>query len=75
LLIPFTEEAKRLLILERYAMQNGQITYEKCNLPEIQDIRMELFSGSKSYGGLFKKLIDKVDGLLYGLITEQENGC
>ncbi len=69
LLIPFLEMAGNLLLLERQAMQNGQITYEKCDDPEIQEIRKELFSNSKSYGGLFKKLIDEVDGLLYYLIS------
>jgi hypothetical protein len=67
-LLPFAEKAKELLLLERFAMQNSKITYDKCDVPEIQKLRMELFSDSKSYGGLFKKLIDKVDSLLYGLL-------
>ncbi len=69
LLIPFLERAEHLLLLERQAMQNGHITYEKCDDPEIQKIRNELFSNSKSYGGLFKKLIDEVDRLLYSMIS------
>jgi hypothetical protein len=68
LLIPFIEKAKRLLILERYALQKGHITYEKCDDPEIQKIRTELFSGSKSHGGMFKELIDEVDNVLFSLI-------
>ncbi|MEW6738445.1 MAG: BPL-N domain-containing protein [Nitrospirota bacterium] len=68
LLMPFIENAKRLLILERYAMQNGHITYEKCDDPEIQEMRTELFGNSKSHGGLFKKLIDEVDKILYILL-------
>jgi glutamine amidotransferase-like uncharacterized protein len=68
LLIPFIENAKRLLILERYAMQKGHITYEKCDDPEIQEMRTELFGNSKSHGGLFKKLIDEVDKILYILL-------
>jgi hypothetical protein len=67
-LIPFVEKAMHLLILERHAMQNGHITYEKCDDPEIQKIRTELFSTSKSYGGTFKDLIDKIDMLLYTLL-------
>ena len=74
LLIPFVEKAKQLLLLERYAMQEAQITYDRCDVPEIHKLRMELFSDSKSYGGLFKKLIDRVDSLLYSLLAEQENG-
>lgn len=68
LFVPFIENAKRLLILERYAMQNGHITYEKCDDPEIQEMRTELFGNSKSHGGLFKKLIDEVDKILYILL-------
>ncbi len=68
LLMPFTEKAKQLLILERYAMQNGHITYEKCDDPKIQEMRTELFGNSKSYGGLFKKLIDEIDRILYMLL-------
>lgn len=72
LLIPFVEKAKRLLILERFAIQRGHITYERCGDPEIQKIRTELFSSSKRHGGLFKKLIDEIDNLLYLLITKEE---
>jgi len=68
LLIPFTEKANRLLILERYALQKGHITYEKCDDPEIQKIRAELFSESKSHGGMYKELIDGVDKILFSLI-------
>jgi glutamine amidotransferase-like uncharacterized protein len=68
LLIPFTAKAKQLLILERYAMQNGHITYKKCDDPKIQEIRTGLFGNSKSHGELFKKLIDEVDKILYILL-------
>ena len=69
LLMPFTKKAKQLLILERHAIQNGYITYERCDDLEIQKIRTELFGDSKSHGGLFKKLIDKIDSLLFSLIN------
>ncbi len=68
LLVPFVEKAMHLLILERHAMQNGHITYDKCDDPEIRKIRTELFSSSKSHGGMFKELIDKIDTLLYALL-------
>ncbi|MDO8746608.1 MAG: hypothetical protein Q7J70_02975, partial [Thermodesulfovibrionales bacterium] len=68
LLMLFTEKAKQLLILERHAIKNGHITYEKCDDPAIQKIRTELFGDSKSHGGLFKNLIDEIDKLLYALI-------
>lgn len=72
-LIHFSERAKRLLVFERLAMQSGHITYERCDDPEIQNIREELFSTSKSYGGLFKEIIDSIDALLYLLITLEQD--
>jgi glutamine amidotransferase-like uncharacterized protein len=68
----FVEKAKRLLILERHALQKGHITYEKCDDHEIKKIRSELFSDSKSHGGMFKDLIDKVDKLLFVLIGNKK---
>lgn len=68
-LIPFTEKAGDLLIRERLAMQGRQITYEDAGDPEIQMIREELFSLSKSHGGLFKALVGEIDSLLYRLYT------
>ncbi|MCL5023670.1 MAG: hypothetical protein M1497_09950 [Nitrospirae bacterium] len=69
LMAPFAEKAKQLLVLERQAMQAGHITYEKCDDPEIREIRNVLFSNAKSHGGLFKELIDEVDALLYSLLS------
>jgi len=71
MLMPFVKKAKQLLILERHAIQNGHITYERCDNPEIQKIRIDLFGDSKSHGGLFKKMIDETDKLLYALIKMQ----
>lgn len=65
LLLPFARKAKRLLLLERFAMQKGHITYERCDDPEIQALRNELFSGSKSYSGLFKNIIDRIDEIVF----------
>lgn len=61
----FIEKAKRLLIMERLAIQNGPITYERCDDPEIQRLRTELFGNSKSHGGLFKEILDKIDVIIY----------
>lgn len=68
LIITFIDGSKRLLVLERAAMQNGHITYERCEDPEIGNVRRGLFSNSKSHGGLFKQMIDEVDKLLFMLI-------
>jgi hypothetical protein len=69
LLLPFIDKAKRLLLLERSAMQQGHITYETCDDPEVQALREELFSRSKSHGGPFKTLIDAIDGLLFRILN------
>ncbi len=73
LLNPFIAEAKRLLIMERFALQNGHISYDRCEDPEIRKIRTELFSNSKSYGGLFKDLINEIDQVLFMLIRPSAN--
>lgn len=70
ILLPFCKKAKELLILERVALQEKHITYEKCDDSLIQTIRNELFSNSKRHGGMFKKLINRMDELLYGLIIK-----
>ncbi|MGE5237807.1 MAG: BPL-N domain-containing protein [Chloroflexota bacterium] len=72
MLLPFVEKSQRLLLLERYALQRGHITYEKCDDPEIASLRKELFASSKSYGGLFKELIAEVDALLFSLLQREE---
>ena len=54
-------------------MQNGHITYDRCEDPEIRKIRTELFSNSKSYGGLFKDLINEIDQVLFMLLCPTAN--
>lgn len=72
MLMPFIEKAKKLLLLERQAMQKGHITYEKCDDDRIKEIRLALFSDSKSHGGMFKELIDEIDAVLFSLINREE---
>lgn len=64
----FTEKAKSLIVRERFAIQNSNITYERSDNPEIQRLREELFSLSKSHGGLFKNLADELDSFLFLLL-------
>jgi Biotin-protein ligase, N terminal len=70
-LIPFLHDAKTLLIMERIALQNGHITYDLCDDPQLQKKRERLFSSSKSYGGRFKEIIDMIDDILYRLLKAQ----
>jgi hypothetical protein len=70
-LYAFVDRAQKLLLLERYALQKGPITYIRCDDPEIQRLRKELFGDAKSHGGMFKEVLDEVDGLLYDLLTNR----
>jgi Biotin-protein ligase, N terminal len=70
-LLPFADKAKRLLMRERLALQDSHITYERCEDPEIRALREELFSRSKSHGGLFKEVVDEMDRLLYTLLARR----
>lgn len=65
ILISFVDKAKRLLIRERFIMQNTHISYGKCDDPEIQALRKELFGDSKSHGGFLKEILDKIDKILF----------
>lgn len=64
----FVKESKRLLTMERMAMQAGHITYDKCADGQIRELRARLFSETKSHGGLFKEVIDRIDRILFELI-------
>ncbi|MBE0558016.1 MAG: hypothetical protein IH628_12360, partial [Proteobacteria bacterium] len=70
LLIPFCEKAKRLLRWERAAMTVAPLSPVECADVEISRLRRELFASAMRHGGLFKRLIDAVDRLLYRLLTE-----
>jgi hypothetical protein len=69
ILLPFVEEARLLLLLERRAMLREKLTFESANDPHIREVRERLFSLSKSHGGLFKEVVDRMDALLYSLLT------
>lgn len=66
--LSFFEEAKQLLMEERYAMNYGSINFGKSDDHKIQQLRKKLFSSSKRYGGDFKQIIAILDNLLLGMI-------
>jgi putative intracellular protease/amidase len=70
-LIPFCEMAKRLLVRERFAMMRGPLSPWECADAETSALRQELFASAMSHGGRFKRLIDRVDRLLFPLIREE----
>ncbi len=69
MLLPFVKDSRLLLVRERQAMLREKLTFEKTGDPHIRAMRERLFSLSKSHGGLFKKVIDRMDALLYSLLT------
>ena len=58
-LLTFTSKAKELLVLERIALQSSRLTFDECDDEKIKVLRHELFSSSKSHGGMFKDVIDR----------------
>jgi putative intracellular protease/amidase len=72
-MLPFVGKARKLLVLERLALQRGPITYERCDDAVIQAMREELFSKSKSYGGRFKELLDDLDRIVYRLLKSRQS--
>ena len=69
----FVRLAKRLLILERLALQRGEtITFARTKDEEIKTLRARMFADSKSYGGWFKSLLDRLDAALYQRLKGQE---
>lgn len=69
LLVPFLEEARLLLLRERRAMLQEKLTFQHSVDPHISAARERLFSTSKSHGGLFKQVIDRMDSLLWSLLA------
>ena len=69
-LIPFCEQAKRLLVRERFYMMTAPLSPMEYADAEISRLRQDLFGSAMSHGGRFKRLIEPIDRLLYQLIKE-----
>ena len=68
----FSMRAEELLMLERQALQRGEaITFRKASGERMAALREDLFSGSKSHGGRFKSIIEKLDSILYRLLVTE----
>ncbi len=58
----FVADAKRLLLHERMALQRGEpLSFAATADPQLKALRSSLFAESKSYGGRFKSILDKID--------------
>ena len=69
--LSFTGNAKTLLELEVRAIRRGYITPLKSDDPEIRSLREKLFSNTKSFGGPFKDILDKIDVLVLALLRSR----
>ncbi len=65
----FYESSKKLLPRERIALNFERLTYNQTKDKALLEIREKLFGLSKSYGGLYKKILGKLDQILYLLIN------
>jgi hypothetical protein len=63
----FFEPACRLLVAESLQLQRERLTYRRCSDDGIRELREQLFSHGKSYGGSHKDLIDALDALVLRL--------
>ncbi len=66
--IPFFEDAKRLLMKERFALMNGGMSSIHSHDPDVKALRERLFSGSKRLGGEFKEILDALDEVVRGVL-------
>jgi len=68
----FFRQAERLLLLERFAISKGaKLHHLRTDDPGIGRLREVLFSGNRRFGGLFKELIDSLDGLLLAAMRSE----
>ncbi|MFA5809198.1 MAG: hypothetical protein WC935_02510 [Thermoleophilia bacterium] len=70
LTLPFFDDARRLLRLERDAMGRSPISPLKTDDPEIGALREKLFSNSKRCGGLYEEIIELADEIILPLLQE-----
>jgi len=66
--MPFFEDAKRLLLKERHAMMNGGMSSIKSHDPAVDALREKLFSSSKRFGGEFKAILIMLDEAVRGTL-------
>lgn len=71
LALPFFDDAKGLLRLERDAIASGPISPLKTDDPRIGALREKLFSNSKRCGGLYEETLELADEILLPLLKER----
>ncbi len=64
----FFRDARALLMKERFALMEGAMSAIRSNDPEVNHMRERLFSSSKRWGGEFKKVLNGLDELVFGIV-------
>ena len=62
--LPFFDDAKRLLIKERFGLMHGAMSSIKSDDHDVLKLRERLFSHSKRFGGEFKEILGMLDEAL-----------
>lgn len=66
----FYKSSKELLPKERIALNFEKLTYNQSKNKILLELKKELFGMSKSYGGVYKKILEKFEYILYLLIKK-----
>lgn len=62
-----------LLIKERLNLNKGKLTYKETQDEELKALREKLFGENKSYGGIYKKILDVIDNIFFKVLKEYHN--
>lgn len=69
----FLESSCFLLIKERLRLNKEKLTYKDTQDEELKNLRKELFGESRSYGGLYKEILDTMDYIFFKILKEYNN--
>ena len=70
----FAADARKLLMLERFAMSRGPLSPLKISDPEIKALRKELFSSTRRCGGRYREIVELMDRILLPLLKQDLTG-
>lgn len=69
--VPFLDDARKLIMLERFAMNSGPLSPLKTDNKDILALRDRLFSTSKRCGGDYEQIINRADEILLPLLRRE----
>ena len=74
----FRDKARVLLEDEARNLDDKNVNNGETLSPRVRDLRIEIFNcvqcyGSKSYGGLYRQLLDQIDSLLLGTLLADQS--